>query len=280
MQRRSIFLIFRLALVAVSASSVALAQKSIKPEPANADEVAERIRQFEAGLILSGVLPGAEFFLPHLTAPNEPARFDAFRSIKPLRSGAFGTLDFAPTKGTARPKQAVSSSYSGTSGNRVSKTLEFVDLRGGMIDDLTDDLGQPKVTVGMTKWRAEENATTNMDSVSAKLSIKEPEITATLNVQRSTLAADAALEVTLQLTGLPKAQISVPRVRRSGERGGEPLDMVMRPTGDDSYLLVLSGSAEAERNVIRQLLADEWIDIPVRQGERSFVLTMEKGRPA
>lgn len=154
-------------------------------------------------------------------------------------------------------------------------------VRGGLIEDNTDDLGQPTVKGGKVAWSATPSTPGIDDRVSGVigiLTINESEVSLSLSLAPT--EAGKGLAMTVKLAGESGAEFGIPRTRRTGERSGEPLDMVGRNPTDGEFLFVPSADTQAVKNIVSALLRSQWIDVPVRpQGGTSYTLTMELARP-
>ena len=151
-------------------------------------------------------------------------------------------------------------------------------VRGGLIEDNTDDLGQPTVKSGRVVWTATSDGSSRISSVVGMLAIDESKITLRLSV--SPAEAGKGLVMAVKLSGESGAECGIPRMRRTGDRSGEPLDMVGRNPTEGEFLFVPSADTQAAKNILSALLKSQWIDVPVRpHGGASYTLTMELARP-
>ncbi|QEL24131.1 hypothetical protein FQV39_17240 [Bosea sp. F3-2] len=154
-------------------------------------------------------------------------------------------------------------------------------VRGGLIEDNSDDLGQPTVKSGLVTWAAvppvfEPGA--RISRVRADLILKDSKVA--LNLVLIPEEAGKGLMILVKLTGERGAEFGVPRMRRTGDRSGEPMDMVSRRQGDGETAFVPAAEPQALQNIASALLRGQWIDVPVRlRGEPSYILTMELARP-
>jgi len=154
-------------------------------------------------------------------------------------------------------------------------------VRGGLIDDNSDDLGQPTVKSGLVTWVAvptmmEPGA--RISGIRADLTLKDTKVALSLALIPE--EAGRGLMILVRLTGESGAEFGVPRVRRTGDRSGEPMDMVSRRQPDGETAFVPAAEPQALQNIVSALLRGQWIDVPIRlRGEPSYTLTMELARP-
>lgn len=153
-------------------------------------------------------------------------------------------------------------------------------VRGGMVEDTTDDIGQPTVRIGTATWAAEPRLLSGDDTISA--------VTGTLTIEghkvgmsfAMSAAGSRGLTIEIRLTGEEGAALGVPRIRQTGERSGEPMDVVGRRRAEGEFVFVPSADQQALQNITGALLRGQWIDVPVRpKGEVTYTLTMELARP-
>jgi hypothetical protein len=154
-------------------------------------------------------------------------------------------------------------------------------VRGGLIEDNVDDIGQPTVKSGVVTWAAEPalvDRSGRISSVTGTLAINGTGLS--LRFTLSPAETGQGLTMTAKLTGESGAECGIPRMRRTGDRSGEPFDMVGRKQGEDECLFVPSADAQAVQNIAATILRGQWIDLPIRlNGETSYTLTMELARP-
>lgn len=154
-------------------------------------------------------------------------------------------------------------------------------VRGGLIEDSTDDLGQPTVKGGQVIWSA---APSTLDGdgriarVVGALAISGSKIK--LDVSLMPAEAGKGLTMIVKLSGESGAECGIPRIRRTGDRSGEPLDMVGRDPIEGEFLFVPSADTRAVPNIVSALFRGQWLDVPVRlNGGGSYTLTLELARP-
>lgn len=154
-------------------------------------------------------------------------------------------------------------------------------VRGGMIEENTDDIGQPTVRVGTVTWAAQPPLVSAADKVSRIVgSLAIGGRKTALNLALSPGSAGAPLALEVMVTGEEGAELGVPRIRRTGERSGEPMDMVGRRQADGTYLFIPAADSQSLQNITSALLNGQWIDVPVRpRNETPYTLTMELARP-
>lgn len=154
-------------------------------------------------------------------------------------------------------------------------------VRGGLIEDNTDDLGQPTVKGGQVAWSVIPSAAHGDDRISSvvgKLVINDSKVSLSLSVTPA--EAGKGLIMTVRLSGEGGAECGIPRMRRTGDRSGEPLDMVARDRIDGEFLFISSADAHALQNIASAFQRGQWLDVPVRlNGGTSYTLTMELARP-
>ncbi|UZF95725.1 hypothetical protein [Bosea sp. NBC_00550] len=150
-------------------------------------------------------------------------------------------------------------------------------VRGGLIEDNTDDIGQPTVKSGVVTWAAEPplvDASDRISGVIGTLAISGTKLA--LRLLFSPAEGGQSLMMTAKLSGESGAECGVPRMRRTGDRAGEPLDMVGRTQSEGECLFVPSADAQAIKSIAATILRGQWIDVPIRlNGETSYTLTME-----
>lgn len=154
-------------------------------------------------------------------------------------------------------------------------------VRGGLIEDNTDDIGQPTVKSGVVTWSTEPSlvdANGRISSVIGTLAINGSKVA--LELVLSPADSGQGLTMKARLSGESGAQCGVPRMRRTGDRSGEPLDMVGRRQAEGECLFVPSADPQAAESIAATILRGQWIDVPIRlSGETSYTLTMELARP-
>lgn len=154
-------------------------------------------------------------------------------------------------------------------------------VRGGLIEDNSDDLGQPTVKSGLVTWAAVPAVIEpgeRISGVRADLALKDSKIG--LSLVLTPEETGKGLVIRVKLTGENGAEFGVPRLRRTGDRAGEPADMVGRKQADGEFVFIPAAEPQALRNIVAALLRGQWIDVPVRlRGEPSYTLTVELARP-
>jgi len=154
-------------------------------------------------------------------------------------------------------------------------------VRGGLIEENADDLGQPTVRGGVATWAALPpviEPDMRISGVGANLVLNDGKIS--LSLVLSPAESGNGLTIMVKLSGEAGAEFGVPRIRRTGDRSGEPMDMVGRRAGDGEFTFVPAAESQAVQSIVSALLRGQWIDVPVRlRGERSYILTMELARP-
>lgn len=154
-------------------------------------------------------------------------------------------------------------------------------VRGGLIEDNADDIGQPTVKSGVVTWAGEPalvDTGGRISSVIGTLAINGTKLS--LRLTFSPEESGQGLTMTAKLSGESGAECGVPRMRRTGERSGEHLDMVGRGQAGGECLFVPSADAQSLQSIAATILRGQWIDLPIRlNGETSYTLTMELARP-
>ncbi|WP_141740448.1 hypothetical protein [Bosea sp. BIWAKO-01] len=100
-------------------------------------------------------------------------------------------------------------------------------VRGGMIEDNTDDIGQPTVRIGSVTWAADPamlGATDKISRIVGQLAIDGRPIALSLAIS----PGGEGVTLEIRFRGEGEAELGVPRIRRTGDRSGEPMDMVGR----------------------------------------------------
>lgn len=153
-------------------------------------------------------------------------------------------------------------------------------VRGGMVDDGTDDIGQPTVRVGTVTWNAVPpllSATSSITGVHGNLTIEGYKVA--MSLAMSPVGTDG-LMIEIKIRGEGEVELGVPRIRQTGDRSGEPMDMVGRRRSEDEFTFIPAADPQSLRNIKGALLKGQWIDVPVRRkGETAYTLTMELARP-
>jgi len=162
------------------------------------------------------------------------------------------------------------------------KAVTGSTVRGGLIEDNSDDLGQPTVKSGAVTWTsvpAVLEPGSRVTSVQGDLVLKDSKIALSVMLSRGQAGKDLLLLV--KLTGDKDAELGIPRLRRTGDRSGEPMDMVARKLGDGEFMFIPVAESQALQNIVASLLRGHWLDVPVRQkgDATSYTLTLEFARP-
>lgn len=168
----------------------------------------------------------------------------------------------------------------GTDPSSVKQAALGGTVRGGMIEDNTDDIGQPTVRAGTVTWAARPRLLgpdSTISEVSGNLTIEGHEVAMSLAISP---AEAGGLMIEIKLRGEDGAELGVPRIRQTGDRSGEPMDVVGRRRAAGEFIFVPAADQQALRNITGALLKGQWIDVPVRpKGEITYTLTMELARP-
>jgi hypothetical protein len=167
------------------------------------------------------------------------------------------------------------------SSNKDRKAVAGSTVRGGLIEDNSDDLGQPTVKSGAVTWASAPAVLEpggRVTSVRGDLALKDSKIALSVTLSPGQTGKD--LLVFVKLTGDNQAELGIPRLRRTGDRSGEPMDMVARKLAEGEFMFVPVAEPQALQNIAAALLRGQWLDVPVRQkGTTSYTLTMELARP-
>lgn len=159
----------------------------------------------------------------------------------------------------------------------VKRAALGATVRGGMIEDNSDDIGQPTVRIGSVTWAADPallSATDKVSRIVGDLAIDGRKIA--LSLAMSPGEAGNGLTLEIKIGGEDEAELGVPRIRRTGDRSGEPMDMVGRRRSNGASLFIPAADPQSLRNIANALLKGQWIDVPVRlKSETSYTLTME-----
>ena len=168
----------------------------------------------------------------------------------------------------------------GSNASAVKQAALGGTVRGGMVEDSTDDIGQPTVRVGTVTWNAVPpllSATSRITGVHGNLAIEGYKVA--MSLAMSPVGTDG-LMIEIKIRGEGEFELGVPRIRQTGDRSGEPMDMVGRRRSEDEFTFIPAADPQSLRNITGALLKGQWIDVPVRpKGEAAYTLTMELARP-
>lgn len=225
----------------------------------------------------------APFFLsdePRYQAPREPFALGLRGDEAPMLFGQNRFVQHFPLYLTGLyPRQR--NDDGDTAAATVKQAALGGTVRGGMIVEHADDIGQPTVRVGTVIWGAEPPLLTANGKVSrifGNLTINGHEVAMSLAL--SPAVAGGGLMIEIKVRGEGEGEVGVPRLRQTGDRSGEPMDMVGRRRAEGEFVFTPATDSQALQNVTGALLKGQWIDVPVRpKGETSYMLTMELARP-
>jgi len=58
----------------------------------------------------------------------------------------------------------------------------------------------------------------------------------------------------VELTGYDQAELGIPRLRRTGDRSGEPMDMVARKLAEGEFMFIPVAEPQAQQNIAAAVL--------------------------